>query len=122
MRGKPVGTNIKLFDGLFLIVVVVDLVIIELVPSCALKLFGTVMTDPSAFLITLHFSVMHLLIDYEYLVATLGFGVGSGLCRVRSCQRSDEPADFLLLRAPRQLYGDNVPVRGLADLAVASFH
>ncbi len=122
MRGKQKGTDIKLFGGLFLIVVVVDLVIIELVPSYALKLFGTVMTGPSEFLITLHFSVMHLLVGYGSLVATLGFGVGSGLCRVWSCQRSDEPADLLLLRALRQLYGDNVPVRGLAHLAVASFH
>ncbi len=40
MRAKPVGIDIKLLGGLFLIVGVVDLVVIGLFPSYALKLFA----------------------------------------------------------------------------------
>jgi hypothetical protein len=89
MRGKPVGTDIKLFGGLFLIVGVVDLVIIELFPSHALKLFGTVVTGPSAFLVKLHSLAIYLLIGYGFLwlrpwawglsLAYAGFGLVSEL-------------------------------------------
>ena len=47
MDERPAGIDIKLFGGLFLVVGVVDLVIIALFPSYALKLFGTVVTGPS---------------------------------------------------------------------------
>jgi hypothetical protein len=89
MRGKPVGTDIKLFGGLFLIVGVVDLVIIELFPCHALKLFGTVVTGPSAFLVKLHSLAIYLLIGYGFLwlrpwawglsLAYAGFGLVSEL-------------------------------------------
>lgn len=79
--------TIQLFGGLFMIVGVVDLVIIELFPAYALKLFGAVMTGPSAFLIKLHSPAVHLLIGYGFLwlrpwawglsLAYAGFGIVS---------------------------------------------
>jgi len=70
-----------------MIVGVIDLVIIELFPAYALKLFGAVMTGPSAFLIKLHSPAVHLLIGYGFLwlrpwawglsLAYAGFGIVS---------------------------------------------
>jgi hypothetical protein len=87
MRTKPVGVDIKLLGGLFLIVGVVDLVIIVLFPSYALKLFGTAVTGPSSFLVKLHSPAVHLLIGYGFLwlrpwawglsLAYAGFGIVS---------------------------------------------
>jgi hypothetical protein len=67
MRTKPVGVDIKLLGGLFLIVGLVDLVIIVLFPSYALKLFGTAVTGPPSFLVKLHSPAVHLLIGYGFL-------------------------------------------------------
>jgi hypothetical protein len=63
----------------------VDLVIIAMFPAYALKLFGTAVTGPSAFLIKLHFPAVHLLIGYGFVflrpwawglaVAYWGFGI-----------------------------------------------
>jgi hypothetical protein len=85
MRAMPVGVDIKLLGGLFLIVGVVDLVIIVLFPSYALKLFGTAVTGPSSFLVKLHSPAVHLLIGYGFLwlrpwawglsLAYAGFGI-----------------------------------------------
>jgi len=87
MRAKPVGVHIKLLGGLFLIVSLVDLVIIVLFPSYALKLFGTAVTGPPSFLVKLHSQAVHLLIGYGFLwlrpwawglsLAYAGFGIVS---------------------------------------------
>jgi hypothetical protein len=87
MDARPAGIDIKLFGGLFLVVGVVDLVIIALFPSYALKLFGTVVTGPSSLLIKLHSPAVHLMIGYGFLllrpwawglaVAYSGFGIVS---------------------------------------------
>jgi hypothetical protein len=87
MRAMPVGVDIKLLGGLFLIVGVVDLVIIVLFPSYALKLFGSAVTGPSSFLVKLHSPAVHLLIGYGFLwlrpwawglsLAYAGFGIVS---------------------------------------------
>jgi hypothetical protein len=87
MRAKPVGVDIKLLGGLFLMVGVVALAVIVLFPSYALKLFGTAVTGPSSFLVTLHPSAVHLLVEYGFLwlrpwgwglsLAYAGFGIMS---------------------------------------------
>jgi hypothetical protein len=87
MRAKPVGLDIKLLGGLFLIVGAVGLVIIALFPAYALKLFGSALTGPASFLIKLHSPAVHLLIGYGFLwvrpwawglsVAYAGFGIVS---------------------------------------------
>lgn len=66
---KPTGTgrDIQLLGGLFLIVGTVDLVIIALFPTYALKLFGTAVTGPASFLVKLHALAVHLLIGYGFL-------------------------------------------------------
>ena len=84
MRAKPVGVDIKLLGGLFLIVGTLDLVIIALFPAYALKLFGAAVTGPASFLVKLLTPVAHLLIGYGFsLAATLGLGARAGLCGVR---------------------------------------
>jgi len=87
MRAMPVGVDIKLLGGLFLIVGVVDLVIIVLFPSYALKLFGSAVTGPSSFLVKLHSPAVYLLVEYGFLwlrpwawglsLAYTGFGIVS---------------------------------------------
>ncbi len=87
MRATPVGVDIKLLGGLFLIVGAVDLVIIALFPAYALKLFGTAVTGPASFFIKLHSPAVHLLIGYGFLwlrpwawglsLAYAGFGIVS---------------------------------------------
>jgi hypothetical protein len=87
MRAKPVGLDIKLLGGLFLIVGAVDLVIIALFPAYALKLFGSAVTGPASFFIKLHSPAVHLLIGHGFLwlrpwawglsIAYAGFGMAS---------------------------------------------
>jgi hypothetical protein len=87
MRAKPVGVDIKLLGGLFLIVGVVGLAVIVLFPSYSLKLFGTAVTGPSSFLVTLHSPAVHLLVEYGFFwlclwdwglsLAYEGFGIVS---------------------------------------------
>jgi len=67
MDSKSIGVDIKLMGGLFLIVGAVDLVIIVLFPSYALKLFGTTVTGPLSFAVKLHSPAVHLLIGYGFL-------------------------------------------------------
>ena len=67
MRVKPTGFDIKLLGGLFMIVGTVDLLIIVMFPSYALKLFGAVVIGPSSFLVKLHSPAVHLLIGYGFL-------------------------------------------------------
>lgn len=87
MRAKPVGLDVKLLGGLFLIVGAVDLVIIALFPAYAFKLFGSAVTGTASFLIKLHSPAVHLLIGYGFLwlrpwawglsIAYAGFGMVS---------------------------------------------
>ena len=87
MRAKPVGVDIKLLGGLFLIVGVVGLAVTVLFPSYALKLFGPAVTGPSSFLVKLHSPAVHLSIGYGFLwlhpwawglsLAYTGFGIVS---------------------------------------------
>ncbi|MGA6827563.1 hypothetical protein ACO9S2_08100 [Nitrospira sp. NS4] len=87
MRARPAGVDIKLLGGLFLIVGTMDLIIIVLFPSYALKLFGTAVTGPASLLIKLHPPAVHLLIGYGFLwlrpwswglsLAYAGFGIVS---------------------------------------------
>lgn len=87
MSAKSTGIDIKLMGGLFLIVGTVDLVIIVLFPSYALKLFGTIVTGPLSFPTKLHSPAVHLLIGYGFLwlrpwawglsLAYAGFGLVS---------------------------------------------
>ncbi len=89
MRTTPVGVDIKLLGGLLLVVGAVDLVIIVLFPSYALKLFGTTVSGPWSFLIKLHSPAVHLVIGYGFLwlrpwawglsLAYAGFGIVSEL-------------------------------------------
>ena len=84
---NPTGIDVKLFGGLFMIVGTVDIVIIALFPSYALKLFGAEMSGPSSFLVKLHSPAIHLLIGYGFLwlrpwawglsLAYAGFGIVS---------------------------------------------
>lgn len=87
MRAQPVGRDIKIWGGLFLIVGTMDLIIIVLFPAYALKLFGTTVTGPASLLIKLHSPAVHLLIGYGFLwlrpwawglsLAYAGFGIVS---------------------------------------------
>jgi len=87
MNAKSTGVDIKLMGGLFLIVGAVDLVIIVLFPSYALKLFGTTVTGLLSFPAKLHSPAVHLLIGYGFLwlrpwawglsLAYAGFGLVS---------------------------------------------
>ncbi len=87
MRASPVGVDIKIWGGLFLIVGTMDLIVIVLFPAYALKLFGTSVAGPASFLIKLHSPAVHLLIGYGFLwlrpwawglsLAYAGFGIVS---------------------------------------------
>jgi len=87
MRARPAGMDIKLLGGLFLIVGTIDLIIIVLFPTYALKLFGTAVSGPASLLIKLHSPAVHLLIGYGFLwlrpwawglsLAYAGFGIVS---------------------------------------------
>jgi len=103
MKPSGTGRDIQLLGGLFLIVGTVDLVIIELFPAYALRLFGTAVTGPASFLVKLHAPAVHLLIGYGFLwlrswawglsLTYAGFGVVSetmnqltfGFSQIRSC-------------------------------------
>lgn len=81
------GRDIQLFGSLFILVGILDLLIIELYPTYALKLFGTVVTGAMAYPIKLHSPLVHFLIGYGFLflrpwawslaVAYAGFGIVS---------------------------------------------
>jgi hypothetical protein len=89
MNQTKSGRDVQMLGGLFLIVGVVDLVIIELYPAYVLKLFGTAVTGPASFLVKLHAPAVHLLIGYGFLslspwawglsLAYAGFGIVSEL-------------------------------------------
>jgi hypothetical protein len=87
MDTRPIGVDIKLIGGLFLVVGAVDLVIIVLFPGYALKLFGTTISGPFALSVKLHSPAVHLLIGSGFLwlrpwawglsLAYAGFGIVS---------------------------------------------
>ncbi|ALA56583.1 hypothetical protein [Nitrospira moscoviensis] len=124
MDTRPIGVDIKLMGGLFLIVGAVDLVVIVLFPSYALKLFGTIVTGPLAFLVKLHSPAVHLLIGYGFLwlcpwawglsLAYAGFGLVSealnqftfGFHPVRSGFMATTALFIIYLYWRRQLFTD----------------
>lgn len=87
MHSRRIGTDVKIFGGVFLIVGVVDLIVIAIFPHYSLKLFGRAITGPASFLIKLHSPAIHLLIGHGFLflrpwawgmaVAYAGFGIVS---------------------------------------------
>lgn len=87
MRRTRIGLDIKILGGLFLIFGTVDLIVIELFPAYAFKLFGVAVTGPSSYLVKLHSPAVHLLIGYGFLwlrpwawglsLAYAGFGLVS---------------------------------------------
>jgi hypothetical protein len=124
MDAKPTGVDIRLMGGLFLIVGAVDLVIIVLFPSYALKLFGTTVTGPFSFAVKLHSPAVHLLIGYGFLwlrpwawglsLAYAGFGLVSealnqlafGFHPVRSGFMATTALFIMYLYWRRQLFTD----------------
>ena len=87
MNPTGTGRDIQLLGGLLLIAGTVDLIIISLFPTYALKLFGTLVTGPASFLVKLHSPTVLLLIGYGFLwlrpwscglaLANAGFGLVS---------------------------------------------
>lgn len=87
MTSKRTGMDIQLLGGVFLIFGAIDLIVIALVPSSALKLFGAAVVGPFAFIVKLHSPAVHLLIGYGFAwlrpwawglaVAYSGFGIVS---------------------------------------------
>jgi hypothetical protein len=124
MDTRPTGVDIKLMGGLFLIVGAVDLIIIVLFPSYALKLFGTTVTGPLSFPVKLHSPAVHLLIGYGFLwlrpwawglsLAYAGFGLVSeamnqltfGFHPVRSGFMATTALFMVYLLWRRQLFTD----------------
>ena len=128
MDAKLTGIDVRLLGGLFLIVGAVDLVIIVLFPSYALKLFGTTVTGPLSFPVKLHSPAVHLLIGYGFLwlrlwawglsLAYAGFGIVSeamnqlafGFHPVRSGFMATTALFIAYLLWRRQLFTDQQPV------------
>ena len=128
MRSNPTGVDVKLFGGLFMIVGTIDLVIIVLYPSYALKLFGAVVIGPFSFLVKLHSPALHLLIGYGFLwlrpwawglsVTYAGFGIVSeamnqlafGFHPVRSVFIATTALFILYLYWRRHLFTDHPPI------------
>jgi hypothetical protein len=128
MDAKPTGVDIKLMGGLFLIVGAVDLIIIVLFPSYALKLFGATVTGPLSFPAKLHSPAVHLLIGYGFLwlrpwawglsLAYAGFGLVSeamnqlafGFHPVRSGFMATTALFITYLVWRRQLFTDQPPI------------
>ena len=59
---------------MFLLVGQVDVLIIELFPAYALKLFGTAIVGPLAYLVKLHSPAVHFVIGYGFLFLRPGPG------------------------------------------------
>lgn len=81
------GRDVKLVGALFLLVGLVDVLIIELFPAYALKLFGLTIVGPLAYPVKLHSPAVHFLIGYGFVflrpwawglaMAYGGFGIAS---------------------------------------------
>ena len=120
--------DVKLFGGLFMIVGTVDMVIIDLFPSYALKLFGAEISGPSSFFVKLHSPAIHLLIGYGFLwlrpwawglsLAYAGFGIVSeamnqltfGFHPARSVFMATTVVFMLYLFWRRHLFTDQPPM------------
>lgn len=89
MRSTRRGRDVQLVGSLFILAGTLDLLIIELYPSYALKLFGAVVTGAMAYPIKLLSPLVHFMIGYGFLflrpwawslaVAYAGFGIVSEL-------------------------------------------
>jgi hypothetical protein len=81
------GRNIQFVGCLFLVVGLVDLLVIELFPAYALKLFGVIIPGSLAYPVKMHSPAVHFLIGYGFVflrpwawglaVAYGGFGLVS---------------------------------------------
>lgn len=125
MQNSSSGRDIQLFGAMFLTVGFVDLMIIELFPAYALKLFGVVVTSPAAYAVKLHSPAVHFLIGYGFLffrpwswglaVAYGAFGIVSefmnqsafGFHPVRSGFMATTALFMLYLVWRRALFGDH---------------
>ncbi len=67
MRTFRAGLDIKLLGSLFFAVGLVDLLIIEIFPDYALKLFGVVIPASLAYPVKMHSPAVHLLIGYGFV-------------------------------------------------------
>lgn len=134
------GVDVKIFGGLFMIVGTIDLIIIAIFPSYALKLFGAVLSDPSSFLVKLHSPAVLLLIGYGFLwlrpwawglsVAYAGFGMVSeamnqlvfGFHPLRSRFIATTVVFVLYLLWRRHLFTDQPPVTTTAPTIPEGSH
>lgn len=123
-----------------MIVGTIDLIIIAIFPSYALKLFGAVVSDPSSFLVKLHAPAVHLLIGYGFLwlrpwawglsVAYAGFGMVSeamnqlvfGFQPLRSGFIATTIVFVLYLLWRRHLFTDQPPVTTTAPTIPEGLH
>ena len=67
MKFANTGRDIQLVGSLFLIVGLIDLLMIELFPAYALKLFGIIIPGSLAYPIKMHSPAVHFLIGYGFL-------------------------------------------------------
>ena len=67
MKFANPGRDIQLVGSLFLIVGLIDLLMIELFPAYALKLFGIIIPGLLAYPIKMHPPAVHFLIGYGFL-------------------------------------------------------
>ena len=137
---NPSGIDVKLFGGLFMIVGTIDLVIVALYPSYALKLFGTIVNGSSSFLVKLHSPAVHLLIGYGFVwlrpwawglsLAYAGFGIVSeamnqlafGFHPVRSGFMATTALFMVYLFWRRNLFADVPPVTTSGRSLTEGFH
>jgi len=137
---NPSGIDVKLFGGLFMIVGTIDLVIVALYPSYALKIFGTIVNGSSSFLVKLHSPAVHLLIGYGFVwlrpwawglsLAYAGFGIVSeamnqlafGFHPVRSGFMATTALFMVYLFWRRNLFADVPPVTTSGRSLTEGFH
>ncbi len=119
--------DIQLFGALFILVGFMDLLIIDLFPAYALRLFGVVVSGPMAYAVKLHSPAVHFLIGYGFLffrpwswglaVAYGAFGIVSefmnqsvfGFHPVRSGFMLSTGCFLAYLVWRRALFADSVP-------------
>lgn len=137
---NPSGIDVKLFGGLFMIVGTIDLVIVALYPSYALKIFGTIVNGSSSFLVKLHSPAVHLLIGYGFVwlrpwawglsLAYAGFGIVSEAMNqlafefhpVRSGFMATTALFMVYLFWRRNLFADVPPVTTSGRSLTEGFH
>ena len=77
---------------MFLLVGRVDVLIIELFPAYALKLFATAIVGPLAYLVKLHSPAVHFVMATDFCFCALGLGLGDCLRRLWHYEPIDESA------------------------------